>query len=91
MCCLDKIMMLEADVVLGTLKGGSGDLIPVMAHPPNNTSDLSLDRFLTEVVTYTQMGHRCGIKLDFKTVEVLAPSLKTLQKHEQQVSAHSGA
>lgn len=82
----DKIMMLEADVVLGTLKGGSGDLIPVMAHPPNNTSDLSLDGFLTEVVTYTQKGHRCGIKLDFKTVEVLAPSLTTLQRHEHQIN-----
>lgn len=82
----DKIMMLEADVVLGTLKGGSGDLIPVMAHPPNNTSDLSLDGFLTEVVTSTQMGNRCGIKLDFKTVEVLAPSLTTLQSHELKIN-----
>jgi hypothetical protein len=84
-------MMLEADVVLGTLKGGSGDLIPVMAHPPDNTSDLSLDGFLTEVVTYTQTGHRCGIKLDFKTVEVLAPSLTILQRHEHKVLTHSGS
>jgi hypothetical protein len=78
-------MMLEADVVLGTLKGGSEDLIPVMAHPPTNTSDLSLEGFLTEVVTYTQKGHRCGIKLDFKTLEVLAPSLTALQKLEHLV------
>jgi hypothetical protein len=88
MCCVDKVMMLEADVMLGTLKGGPGDLIPVMAHPPDNTSDLSLDGFLTEVVTSTQKGRRCGIKLDFKTVEVLAPSFTVLQRHQHQVTTH---
>jgi hypothetical protein len=79
-------MMLEADVVLGTMKSGPRDLIPVMAHPPNSTSDLSLDGFLTEVVTYTQKGHRCGVKLDFKTVAVLEPALTALQRHEHQVT-----
>jgi hypothetical protein len=78
-------MMLEADVVLGTLEGGSRDPIPVMAHPPDNVSDLSLEGFLTEVVAATQRGHRCGIKLDFKTLEVLTPSLQQLQQREDQV------
>lgn len=83
-------MMLEADVVLGTLEGGSGDQIPVMAHPPANVSDLSLEGFLAEVVAATQKGQRCGIKLDFKTVEVLRPSLRQLQQLEHQVrSAHT--
>lgn len=77
--------MLEADVVLGTLEGGSGVQIPVMAHPPDNVSDLSLEGFLTEVLTATQEGHRCGIKLDFKTVDVLSPSLLQLQLLEDQV------
>jgi hypothetical protein len=85
MCCEEKLMMLEADVVLGTLEGGSGVQIPVMAHPPDNVSDLSLEGFLTEVLTATQEGHRCGIKLDFKTVDVLSPSLLQLQLLEDQV------
>jgi hypothetical protein len=78
-------MMLEADVVLGTLQGGSGEKIPVMAHPPDNVSDLSLNDFLTEVMSATQKGHRCGIKLDFKSVNVLQPSLSQLKIHEKQV------
>jgi len=78
-------MMLEADVVLGTLEGGSGEKIPVMAHPPDNVSDLSLDNFLTEVMSAAQKGQRCGIKLDFKSVEVLKPSLSQLKVYEKQV------
>jgi len=78
-------MMLEADVVLGTLEGGSVKEIPVMAHPPNNVSDLSLDNFLKEVMSATQKGRRCGIKLDFKSVEVLEPSLSQLKIYEKQV------
>jgi len=77
--------MVEADVVLGTLEGGSGEEIPVMAHPPDKVSDLSLDNFLTEVMSATQKGHRCGIKLDFKSVEVLQPSLSQLEIYEKQV------
>lgn len=82
----EKLMMLEADVVLGTLKGGSGEEIPVMAHPPDNVSDLSLQNFLTEVMSATQQGHRCGIKLDFKTVEVLQPSLSQLKVYEKKIN-----
>ncbi|XP_021916868.1 protein FAM151B isoform X2 [Zootermopsis nevadensis] len=82
----ENLMMLEADVVLGTLEGGSGDHIPVMAHPPDNVSDLSLEGFLAEVVAANQKGHRCGIKLDFKTVEVLGPSLQQLQLLENQIN-----
>jgi hypothetical protein len=78
-------MMLEAAVVLGTLEGGSGKEIPVMAHPPDKVSDLSLDNFLTEVMSATQKGHRCGIKLDFKSAEVLEPSLSQLKIYEKQV------
>ena len=78
-------MMLEADVVLGTIVGGSADIIPVMGHPPANTSDLSLKEFLDTVVSVTQKGHRCGIKLDFKSLEVVSPSLDELQSHVKQV------
>jgi hypothetical protein len=91
MYCAEKLMMLEADVVLGTLKGGSGAEIPVMAHPPDNVSDLSLESFLAEVVAATRKGHRCGIKLDFKSVDVLSPSLLQLQLLEDQVLKYLGA
>ncbi|KAJ9576494.1 hypothetical protein L9F63_006643 [Diploptera punctata] len=81
----DNVMMLEADVVMGTVVGGSGDVIPVMAHPPTNTSDLSLKEFLENVLSVTQKGHRCGIKLDFKSIEVVSPSLDELQAHIEQL------
>lgn len=89
-CCVEKLMMLEADVVLGTLEGGSGEVIPVMAHPPDSVSDLSLDNFLKEVMSATQKGHHCGIKLDFKSVEVLKPSLSQLKIYEKQVQTRFG-
>ncbi|XP_069695619.1 protein FAM151B isoform X2 [Periplaneta americana] len=79
----EKLMMLEADVVMGTVEGGSEEEIPIMAHPPSTTSDLSLKGFLTTVVNATKNGHRCGVKLDFKSVEVLMPSLQELYEHKQ--------
>lgn len=87
---VEKLMMLEADVVLGTLDGRSGEEIPVMAHPPDKVSDLSLDKFLEEVTSATQKGHRCGIKLDFKSVEVLKPSLSQLETYKEQVQTQFG-
>jgi hypothetical protein len=83
-------MMLEADVVLGTVEGGSGEQIPVMAHPPDDVSDLSLDNFLTEVISANQKTHRCGIKLDFKSIEVLQPSLSQLKIYENKVQTQFG-
>jgi Uncharacterized conserved protein (DUF2181). len=83
-------MMLEADVVLGTVEGGSGEEVPVMAHPPDKVSDLSLDKFLAGVTSATQKGHRCGIKLDFKSVEVLKPSLTQLKTYKKQVQTQFG-
>ena len=49
-------MMLEADVSLGTLIGQSGELpYPIMAHPPETTSDLSLEMFLEGVLQVCQI------------------------------------
>ena len=43
--------MIEADVNLGTLNDRpNSDSVPIMAHPPDNTSDLSLDSFLDKVI-----------------------------------------
>ena len=65
------IMMLEADVLMrnNTVNG-----TPVMAHPPNVDSNLTLHSFLTQTTKSTK-----GIKLDFKTIEVVEPSLKMVQ------------
>lgn len=43
--------MIEADVSLGTLTSTSNEVIPIMAHPPSIVSDLSLEMFITDIVT----------------------------------------
>jgi len=63
-----KAMMLEADVLLRP-----ADRIPIMAHPPDTESDLSLEQFLKETIGTTK-----GIKLDFKSTAAIEPSLKIL-------------
>ena len=68
--------MIEADVLLR-----AGDGTPIMAHPPNTDSDLSLAEFLKETI-----GSYKGIKLDFKSTAVVEPSLKILMEktpHQQ--------
>ena len=62
-----KIMMLEADVILGSRTGQDG-LQPVMGHPPTTVSDLTLLEFLEAVIKF-QSEHKKGVKLDFKTTE----------------------
>ena len=70
----DSTMMIEADVSLGA------ENEPIMAHPPANTSDLSLEQFLESVLASTQSGEKKGIKLDFKFLGVVEPSLVMLDK-----------
>ncbi|XP_076239232.1 protein FAM151B [Calliopsis andreniformis] len=74
------IMMLEADVVLGTLNttndpATNNQTIPILAHPPDNSSDLSLQNFLNIV---TKNGTK-GIKLDFKSIEAFNESKAILE------------
>ena len=47
---------------------------PVMAHPPDVDSNLTLAEFLSQTTASTK-----GIKLDFKTIMVVEPSLKMIQ------------
>ncbi|XP_044593167.1 protein FAM151B isoform X3 [Cotesia glomerata] len=77
----ESIMMVEADVVLGTV-GNSSEIIPIMAHPPDNTSDLSLADFLTAMIKHKKKG----IKLDFKTIETFNASLEILTKHRENMT-----
>ncbi|KAK0071411.1 hypothetical protein PV325_012994, partial [Microctonus aethiopoides] len=79
----DKIMMIEADVVIGTLTNGTNDtLIPIMAHPPTSSSDLSLEIFLKDVLN----NGKHGIKLDFKSIEAFNASLSILKQHHDKMT-----
>ena len=70
-------MMIEADVSAGE------DGEPIMAHPPDTQSDLSLILFLETVLEAVEAGGaRKGIKLDFKSLDILQPSLETLKRLE---------
>ncbi|XP_037536684.1 protein FAM151B [Nematolebias whitei] len=62
--------MIEADVILR----GHDPKEPVMAHPPDNDSDITLNEWLQEVKVYNK-----GIKLDFKSLEAVSPSLVLLK------------
>jgi len=77
--------MIEADVSMGTLTtNNDSSIIPIMAHPPHKTSDLSLEQFLTTIL---ESGKRKGIKLDFKDIDIVEPALVMLKRQENQVLA----
>ncbi|NXH09701.1 F151B protein, partial [Bucco capensis] len=46
---------------------------PIMAHPPETDSDITLQEWLKEIVNTDK-----GIKLDFKSLEAVQPSLELL-------------
>lgn len=53
-----------------------------MAHPPVNTSDLSLDEFLTQIQEFNkakELQNKKGVKLDFKSIDVFERSLDLLK------------
>ncbi|KAM3915750.1 protein FAM151A [Leptodactylus fuscus] len=67
------IMVLEADVnVQGHLTPDETD-IPIMAHPPDVYSDNTLQDWLDAVLHSSK-----GIKLDFKSIQAVGPSLDVL-------------
>ncbi|KAL9928474.1 protein FAM151B isoform 1-T2 [Glossina fuscipes fuscipes] len=72
--------MIEADIVLGKLFN-NGPVVPIMAHPPLTSSDLSLDSFLLQVKLFNLNSpiKMKGIKLDFKSIEVFEGALDTLK------------
>ncbi|XP_068973755.1 protein FAM151B isoform X2 [Bombus flavifrons] len=74
-----NVNMLEADVTLGILNGTSDNstLIPIMAHPPESKSNLSLDDFLNTVI---KRNVTKGIKLDFKSIDAFNASISILEK-----------
>ncbi|XP_039949424.1 protein FAM151B isoform X1 [Bactrocera tryoni] len=75
------INMIEADIVLGKLNN-TGDDLPVMAHPPANSSDLSLTEFMLRILEHNEAHdeNAKGVKLDFKSIEVFEGSLNILSE-----------
>lgn len=75
--------MLEADIVIGTVTGKEGHSIPIMAHPPATTSDLSLEEFLSSVHQYNNVNRQKqkGVKLDFKSIEAFEKSQELIKKY----------
>ncbi|XP_047019726.1 protein FAM151B isoform X1 [Helicoverpa armigera] len=80
------INMLEADIVLGTVVGKDGPPLPIMAHPPATTSDLTLAEFLETVAQHnlkeTNPGSKKGVKLDFKSIEAFEQSQDLIGRHQ---------
>ncbi|MEE6458700.1 hypothetical protein FKM82_000389 [Ascaphus truei] len=64
------VHMLEADVLLRR----SGNEEPIMVHPPESDSDITLQEWLNDVSSTNK-----GIKLDFKSLEAVQPSMHILE------------
>ncbi|XP_054467615.1 protein FAM151B [Anoplopoma fimbria] len=63
--------MIEADVIIR----GRDPKEPIMAHPPDTDSDITLKEWLQGVKDYDK-----GIKLDFKSLEAVSPSVILLEE-----------
>lgn len=74
--------MIEADIVYGRLiDDPTQQLQPIMAHPPNLVSDISLRSFLSQILNFNKgisAENQKGVKLDFKSTDVFQNSLPML-------------
>ncbi|KAM4053396.1 protein FAM151B [Anomaloglossus baeobatrachus] len=70
------VHMIEADILLR----GTGDREPIMAHPPATDSDINLQDWLAEVSASNK-----GIKLDFKSLDAVLPSMKILDAMKDKI------
>ncbi|CAB0002753.1 unnamed protein product [Nesidiocoris tenuis] len=52
--------------------------LPIMAHPPDNTSDISLEEFLNTALEFHDVSK--GIKLDFKSTQAFEASIDLLER-----------
>ncbi|XP_068948847.1 protein FAM151A-like isoform X2 [Petaurus breviceps papuanus] len=73
------VMVLEADVNVEGLNTVNETGIPIMAHPPDIYSDNTLEQWLEAVLARS----RKGIKLDFKSIKAVGPSLDLLRKQTE--------
>ncbi|XP_072525519.1 protein FAM151A [Salminus brasiliensis] len=72
------VMILEADVNVEGHNTVNETNIPIMAHPPNVYSDNTLKEWLEAV-----LESKRGIKLDFKSLQAVEPSLDLLRIKNQ--------
>ncbi|EGD78974.1 hypothetical protein PTSG_01947 [Salpingoeca rosetta] len=76
------IVCIEADVLL------SEGNVPILAHPPERTSDITVEDLLQALVAHEppQQSHQKIVKLDFKDPAVVQPSLNLLDKFTASLS-----
>merc|ERR1712018_327541 len=83
-------MMMEADVVMGRLYGENDTVAkrPVMAHPPQTQSDITLKGFLGYILEemLEDPDLRKGVKLDFKSIDAAEGGLKTVSEIKDQIT-----
>ena len=76
------ITAIETDLLMGkcttSASASSTSSIPIMAHPPDRESDLSMTQFWDIVSTENLKGIHKVIKLDFKELETVEPTLKEI-------------
>ncbi|XP_023671674.2 protein FAM151A [Paramormyrops kingsleyae] len=71
-------MVLEADVNIQGHNTANETSIPIMAHPPDVYSDNTLQDWLDRV-----LQSKKGVKLDFKSIKAVEPSLQLLRSRNQ--------
>ncbi|XP_056328893.1 protein FAM151A [Danio aesculapii] len=72
------VMILEADVNVQGHNTVNETNIPIMAHPPDIYSDNTLEEWLDAV-----LKSKKGVKLDFKSISAVEPSLELLRVKNQ--------
>jgi len=85
-----EVTAIEVDVAMGYLSGPgsfSDEMVPVMAHPPILTSDLTFQDFLEELI---RDGRR-HVKFDFKDLEAVRRCLPLLAERSGELAANGQA
>ncbi|XFF75790.1 hypothetical protein AB1E18_002009 [Capra hircus] len=70
------VMVLEADITIEGLGTVNETGVAIMAHPPAIYSDNTVEQWLEAVLASSKKG----IKLDFKTIKAVGPSLDLLRR-----------
>ncbi|XP_076308788.1 protein FAM151B-like [Tachypleus tridentatus] len=78
-----QAMVLEADISMSI---NSRLPVPIMAHSPGMMSDITMEEWLHEALPYNK-----GIKLNFKSTEVVEPACRVLARVSEQASTASGS
>ncbi|KAL3945381.1 MAG: hypothetical protein SGBAC_000514 [Bacillariaceae sp.] len=79
----DKITAIESDILMGTVvqssEQSSSTSQPIMAHPPDTSSDLSFENFM-DLSMNEKFQLKKHLKLDIKEAECIDPILTTMRK-----------